>query len=251
MQRRDFYSRQDSTYSWGQGRGCDWDAAHRGTSAVGGNVLFQLVGGYKGGSSNSNSFSHAFTKCDAVFFFSDKKDFKASPLDRACSWIHSKNSYYTCQALCTKRRKGLVCQGVRMLTEDMRTRGLLSLLIGELFTFYKCRITGFRGCAGLHLLPSGLLCWASQEQLEKPWWKKMRSTVWERQQRWVCPGPRGPRKQNHCAKEYPQSWLRATEREIGGLHLNADCTLDFLGDLEQLTQLLWTSVPPTVNEDNK
>lgn len=46
----------------------------------------------KGGSPNSNSLSYAFNKCDTVFSFYNKMDFKVSPLDREYSWIHSKNS---------------------------------------------------------------------------------------------------------------------------------------------------------------
>lgn len=48
MQRRDFYTHQDSSYLWRRGGNCDGDRARGEASGVGGKVIFQLVGGNQG-----------------------------------------------------------------------------------------------------------------------------------------------------------------------------------------------------------
>ena len=48
MQRRDVSTCQDSNHIWGTGEGCGSDGIHDGAPAVGGKVIFQAVGGYKG-----------------------------------------------------------------------------------------------------------------------------------------------------------------------------------------------------------
>ena len=48
MQRRDVSTCQDSSHIWGTGEGCGSDGVHDEAPAVGGKVIFQAVGGYKG-----------------------------------------------------------------------------------------------------------------------------------------------------------------------------------------------------------
>lgn len=48
MQRRDFYTHQDSSCLWRRGGGCDGDGARGEPSGVGGKVIFQLDGGNQG-----------------------------------------------------------------------------------------------------------------------------------------------------------------------------------------------------------